>query len=151
MKKTYINEEGKRVLTDARKQEMLDYNARNMDKILAYQTEYKTRKYQSDPLNKMERNLKAAIRYAFRNTGWKLGSRLHMIVGLPFEDYKTWIESQFEDGMTWENYGIERGKWVIDHKIACSTATNEDEMISLFHWTNTQPMWQSDNVRKRNK
>lgn len=151
MKKTYINEEGKRVITEARKQQMREYNARNMEKILAYQTVYKTNKYQTDPLNKLERNLKAAIRYAFKNNGWKNGSRLHMIVGLPFEDYKIWIESQFEEGMDWNNYGKWTGQWVIDHKIACSTAKTEQEMISLFHWTNTQPLWQIDNVKKRNK
>ncbi len=62
------------------------------------------------------------------------------------------LESQFTEGMSWENYGSGKngdhvGSWHIDHK----------DPISKFkgdypnHYTNLQPMWSIDNMRKGNK
>ena len=46
--------------------------------------------------------------------------------------------------MSWEN----QGKWHIDHIIPLSSATNKDELYKLCHFTNLQPMWAIDNIRK---
>jgi len=47
--------------------------------------------------------------------------------------------------MTWESYG----KWHVDHIIPlCSAETNE-EIVDLCHYTNLQPLWTDENIRKR--
>jgi len=62
------------------------------------------------------------------------------------------LESQFAEGMSWENYGSGKngdhvGSWHIDHI----------DPISKFkgdypnHYTNLQPMWGIDNLKKGNK
>lgn len=151
MAKSYVKVDGKRILSDYRKEQMREYQKANYQAILDYQNEYKQRKLKENPLLQKERNVKSAIRYGFKKNGWDVGSRLYLIIGLTFEDYKKHIESQWEEGMTWDNYGIRQGQWVIDHIIPISSAQDEIELLKLFHYTNARPMWQDDNVRKSNK
>ena len=49
--------------------------------------------------------------------------------------------------MTWENHG----EWHLDHKTPISWATNEDEVYTLNHYENFQPLWAFDNRSKGNK
>ena len=51
--------------------------------------------------------------------------------------------------MTWENYGMYG--WHIDHKIPLCSANNETELLKLFHYTNLQPLWAEDNLKKNGK
>ena len=69
------------------------------------------------------------------------------LVGYSIEKLKKHIEKQFQEGMSWENYG----KWHIDHIIPISKATCEQDVFALYHFTNLRPMWASDNIRKSNK
>ena len=49
--------------------------------------------------------------------------------------------------MTWDNYG----QWHIDHIIPLSSAKTEMEIYELCKYTNLQPLWAVDNLRKNNK
>jgi hypothetical protein len=69
------------------------------------------------------------------------------IVGCTPEFLKEHLETQFIDGMTWGN----RSKWHIDHIIPLSSAKTEDELYKLCHYTNLQPLWAEDNLKKSNK
>jgi len=57
------------------------------------------------------------------------------------------IESQFVDGISWDNYG----KWHLDHRIPLSMAKTEEELYKLCHFTNLQPMWAEENLKKGSK
>ena len=46
--------------------------------------------------------------------------------------------------MTWENYG----EWHIDHIIPLDSANDENELYSLCYYTNLQPLWGNENIRK---
>jgi hypothetical protein len=69
------------------------------------------------------------------------------IVGCTSEFLKEHLENQFVDGMTWEN----RNEWHIDHIIPLSSAKTEEELYKLCHYTNLQPLWAEENLRKSNK
>ena len=63
---------------------------------------------------------------------------------------KAYLESQFTEGMTWENHGFGDDKWNIEHR-RCKKSFNfhnEEEIYMCFHWTNLQPMWQPENFDK---
>ena len=61
-----------------------------------------------------------------------------------------YIESQFTDGMSWDNYGFGDDKWHVDHRRPCESFdfNIEEEIFMCWHWTNLQPMWQPENLSK---
>jgi hypothetical protein len=66
---------------------------------------------------------------------------------------KQHIESQFQEGMTWENWGSGKYKWHIDHILPLSSfcLTDPKQLKLAFHYTNMQPLWEPDNLRKGSK
>lgn len=76
---------------------------------------------------------------------------------LPYtiEQLMNHLESQFEDGMTWENYGKGEGKWEIDHNIPDSwfnyKSVHDKEFKKSWALENLQPMWSLQNTSKNNR
>lgn len=67
-------------------------------------------------------------------------------VGCGLAQLVSHFESQFQDGMTWGNYGW----WEIDHVIPCASfdLTLDSEIRKCFHYTNLRPLKASENRRK---
>lgn len=64
-----------------------------------------------------------------------------------------YLESKWLIGMTWDNYGKGVEKWTLDHIKPLSVFNLEDksEQLAAVHYTNLQPLWWIDNIRKGNK
>lgn len=64
-----------------------------------------------------------------------------------------YLATMFTEGMTWQNHGRGSDKWHVDHIIACAEfdMNNEDEVKKCFHYSNYQPLWEPDNLRKSSK
>ncbi len=75
------------------------------------------------------------------------------LVGCSIEELKSYIESKFQDGMSWGNWGKGRGKWNVDHIVPCVSfdLTDPKEQKICFHWSNLQPLWEKDNLKKMTK
>ena len=66
-------------------------------------------------------------------------------LGCNIETFKKHNEQQFTEAMSWENYG----EWHIDHKIPLkNNKPSLEEVVQWLHYTNTQPMWTSENISK---
>ena len=68
-------------------------------------------------------------------------------LGCSIAEFKAHLESGFQAGMNWDNYG----KWHIDHIIPLKFHTpvpTIDIIKTRLHYTNTQPLWASDNISK---
>lgn len=65
------------------------------------------------------------------------------IIGCTIDFFASYLENQFKEGMTWGNYG----KWEIDHIIPCCLfdLTKENHQRVCFHYSNTRPLWKSEN------
>lgn len=116
------------------------------------QTREGTKKYikertQTDPIFKMKANIRCLIRDSMKRQGYTKRSKTHKILGCDFDIFKKHIERQFTKGMTWENHG----EWHYDHIIPMASAKTEEEVIKLNHYTNFQPLWAEDNLRKSDK
>jgi Zn ribbon nucleic-acid-binding protein/plasmid maintenance system antidote protein VapI len=68
------------------------------------------------------------------------------LLGCSISFLKIFLESKFKEGMTWENHG----EWHIDHIKPCASFNllDENEQKKCFHYTNLQPLWASENLRK---
>jgi hypothetical protein len=71
-------------------------------------------------------------------------------VGCAAEELKKHIESKFDSGMKWENYGT---YWEIDHIRPCASfdLTDREQFAQCFHYSNLQPLPVSVNRSKKDK
>lgn len=92
--------------------------------------------------NRIKKNIQQAYR-----RGGRLGEDMRSILGCSLSDFMKYIELQFKDGMSRENYG----EWELDHIIPISSAKSKEDVIRLCHYSNYQPLWRSENVKKGSK
>jgi hypothetical protein len=74
-----------------------------------------------------------------------------LLVGCDMPSLKAHLESFFQSGMSWGNYGNRRGNWSVDHIRPCASFNllEPEQQRQCFHYTNLQPMWHIDNILKR--
>lgn len=121
-----------------------EYYLKNKDSISRKQTIYMRNKCRSDPTFRLKQRCRKRIWAAFKENGYTKRSKSFSIIGCSKEFLVSHIEAQFKDGMEWDNYG----KWHVDHIIPLSSAETEDDVIRLCHYTNLQPLWAKDNLKK---
>lgn len=124
-----------------------EYNAQWKKANPEYLTKYYKERAAVDPAFKFINNLRV-------RQGAVLKGRASTTKGLGCtkEFLKEHMEKQFTEGMNWENYGHGEGKWTIDHKLPLDLIrTNPELTLQLIHYTNLQPMWFIDNIKKGKK
>jgi len=108
--------------------------------------EYIKQRLISDEDYRIGHNLRGRIRAAIKS-GVKTGDSIDLL-GCPVDTLKRHLESQFTEGMTWDNYGFYG--WHIDHIKPCASfdLTIDSEQKKCFHYSNLQPLWAKDNLQK---
>lgn len=124
-----------------------EYRKNNTEKLRKKQRAYQYKRRNNNILFKLISNIRHRIGNSIKNGGFKKSSRTASILGCTFEEFQIHIENQFTDGMTWVNYGL----WHLDHIYPVSMAESEDHLLQLNHYTNFQPLWAEENIRKSNK
>jgi hypothetical protein len=102
--------------------------------------------------NDSEFRLKKTIRSRFKKAvkeSWRSGSFIKSL-GCSISELKIYLESKFQKGMSWENYGT---YWEIDHiQPFCSAdLSNWKEVQSIIHYSNLQPICKKDHIQKTNE
>ena len=71
------------------------------------------------------------------------------LLGCSFETAREHIESLFQPGMSWNNYG----KWHMDHIIPCVSFDLRCpvQQLACCFYKNLQPLWAFDNMSKGGK
>jgi len=129
------------------KQKKKKYREENRDKIRKYHKEYCYNKNNSNIEFKLAKNLRGRLYTALKH-GYKSGSAVKDL-GCTIQEFKIHIENQFEEGMTWENYGLH--VWHLDHRIGLANfdLTKREDLLKACHYTNLKPMWAKDNICKK--
>jgi hypothetical protein len=100
----------------------------------------------NDPQFHMAKRLRAGLNKKLRKYRVDKVDKTLNLLGCNTEFFVKYLESKFEDGMSWDN----RHLWHIDHTIPCASfdLIQEEEQRKCFHYTNLQPLWASDNMSK---
>ena len=90
--------------------------------------------------------LRNRTRLAIKNNQ-KVGSAV-LDLGCTVDQLKVYLESKFLPGMTWKNWS--RAGWHIDHIIPLKffDLSNKEQFKKACHFSNLQPLWAVDNLRK---
>lgn len=113
-----------------------------------YKNEWTVKNYNNDSLFRLVQIVRARTRLFFKSKNTKKKNSTFDIIGCSPEFLKEHIEKQFTEGMSWDLLGSHIH---IDHIIPLSSAKTEEEIYKLCHYTNLQPLWANDNLRKSNK
>lgn len=161
--KDKINSKKREKYDDYQKQLGKEYRIKNKEHRKTINRAYKIKnkdlhnklnreRLKNDPIFKLKRNLRHRLKMALKDN--KIGSAIKDLgCDLPFLKY--FFELQFYPNpdtgemMTWENQGLHG--WHIDHITPMSSAKTEEELIKLCHYTNLQPLWAKDNLKKGDK
>ena len=106
-------------------------------------------RYYTDPKFHINHTISNRIRSSLKSG--KNGHRWESLVGYTLTELMEHLESKFQPGMTWDNYG----EWHIDHIIPISYfdySSYDDETFKIcWDLNNLQPLWAKDNLIKSNK
>lgn len=127
-----------------RKDSLKIWNRRRdvMDKRNAHHRAY----FKKNPNAKIAMRLRNRLFIALR--GIRKSKSAINLLGCSLDDFKIYLESRFEVGMSWENWS--KTGWHIDHIIPCAIfdLSKPEHQKRCFHFSNMQPMWASENQSK---
>jgi hypothetical protein len=114
-----------------------------------YKQKYKTGELRLSLNEKIKHALRTRLNDAL-NGRTKVGSAIKNL-NCSIEELKTYLESKFQEGMSWENHSLHG--WHIDHIVPLASFNLEDpeELKKACHYTNLQPLWAEDNLKKATK
>lgn len=133
-RKNYHEGEGK----EKAKQQYL----KNKDKWRVYNKrslEKRKERMKSDPAYRRSRKLRFWLWYSLRRSSTDKEQSWLKHVGCSKKEFIDHIESQFVEGMSWDNWTLDG--WHLDHIIPVTKGGTN-------HYTNLQPLWAFDNLSK---
>jgi len=153
------------------------WREKNKEKVIAKQREYyhknrdsinakRRARYKGNP-EARKRNVTRVTNYRDSNITYRINcyissavrgsvkdkyrSKVFDLLGYSLNQLMAHLESQFQEGMTWENHG----EWHIDHiRPVCSfnfESKNDKEFKECWALSNLRPLWAIDNLRKGGK
>jgi hypothetical protein len=139
--------------THKRKMKKQRKNYYNLNKkiLVKKHTDYCKKRALVDINFRLRKSLSSTLHSALSGN-WKSGQTMDLLA-CSIEYFRQHLEAQFTEGMSWENRGRgwnNKKEWHIDHiyPLASFDLTNLEERKIAFHWSNQQPMWAKDNLKK---
>lgn len=137
------------ILAQKRSQPNTRYATKKAE-ILKQQAVYVKRREQTDPGFRILRRLRGRCRDVLVKQRADKAGTTRELFGAPVEFVRQHLEAQFRPGMTWANHGRGPDRWHIDHIKPCAAfdLTDPAQQRACFHWTNLQPLWETENLSK---
>lgn len=131
------------------KERKRSYYLENQAKIRLYNVAYVKNRKEKDPIFRLSSNLRARLTMAIRHQGIEKHTSFAAAYGCSKTELKIHLESKFVPGMDWSNYS--RTGWHVDHIIPLASAKTIEDLYKLSHFSNLQPLWATENLRKGKK
>jgi hypothetical protein len=127
---------------DKLKEQRKVYRETNKDKL----HKYDMYRYKNNIKRKLSCRLRSRLRDVIKNN-YKSGSAVKDL-GCTIDELKSYLESKFQNGMTWDNWSLYG--WHIDHikPLASFDLSDRKQLLEACHYTNLQPLWAKDNLAK---
>ena len=109
----------------------------------------------TDPTYSLVNNVRARLGLFLKSRDIRKTNSTFAMVGCTPEFLKKYLEKQFyphpttNEKMTWKNHS--KYGWHVDHKLPMDLAMTSEDVEELSHYTNLQPMWATENLKKSNK
>jgi len=125
------------------------YYQKNREKHIQANWRYAKRRKAKDIQYRLAMNLRSRLNKVLKKEVSDISAVRHL--GCTTAELVRHLESKFQPGMTWDNYG--KTGWHVDHikPLTRFDLTEETEVVKAVHYTNLQPLWAVDNIRKSNK
>ena len=162
-KKTWYEKNKNRINAQSRKKQKMPkykiaksisdkkYYEKHKDEINSKRKGYVKKRYNKDLCFRLTVILRSRL-HKIISGKMKKGSAVQDL-GCSISYLLTYLESKFQPGMNWQNWS--KYGWHIDHIIPLVTiktaADKEDQIKIVCHYTNLQPLWAEENLKKSNK
>lgn len=133
----------------ANKEKKLDYAKKNRKRRSETARVYRANRLATDTCYRLASRLRGRLYRAVRHI-YKTGSAVRDL-GCSIPALKAYLESKFQPGMSWSNYG--RYGWHIDHirPLILFDLSDRSQLLQACNYTNLQPLWAQDNLKKGRK
>lgn len=127
------------------KEYLKDYNKKNKNKIMEKKKIYHNYKLETDPIYNINNNIRTYVRKTL--TKDYKPARTEELLGCKINDFKKYLEDQFDENMNWDNYGK---YWQVDHILPVVYFNMVDPVEQKICWNymNLRPCEASENLRK---
>ena len=127
------------------------YYAENREQVIERNNNYERERRQRDPIFRLLLNTKGAVYKALvREGGGKYGSTTLDALPFTIPELKAHLESQFDETMTWENYG---NHWHVDHIYPLSAlpydSLEHPHFSLVWDLKNLRPLSAHENLTKQ--
>jgi hypothetical protein len=128
------------------------YYQANKDRIAKRGKTYQNKRRATDPAYRMKCSVGGAVRAALKKQGTIKGGQTFSALPYTPTDLVEHLEKQFDDKMSWENYGT---YWHLDHIYPQSLlpydSLDHPNFQKCWALDNLQPLEKMENIRKSNK
>tara|TARA_R110001632_G_scaffold142396_1_gene258402 strand:- start:29 stop:679 length:651 start_codon:yes stop_codon:yes gene_type:complete len=121
----------------------------NQKRVTTNLNKNRKRRYDTDMMFRLKTHIGNRLKVYLKKNNLQKNNTTQNIIGCSPQELRDHLESQFTDGMSWNNYGFYG--WHVDHIIPMASAKTEKELHKLNHYSNLQPLWAEDNIKKGDK
>lgn len=116
------------------------WRTENRPKLNEWQKKYLTTNIQA----KLRHNIRSRLNKVVGNPGNSINN-----LGCSVSEFIIYLEEMFQAGMNWNNYG----EWHLDHikPLSKFDLTDERQFKEAVHYSNLQPLWAIENIKKGNR
>lgn len=127
-----------------------EYRLSHLKEANAFARKYLRENYYTNVPFRLRRLLRRSL-YGYLKQGSTRSVSAVRHLGCSVQELKFYLESKFQVGMSWKNWGI--NGWHIDHirPLSSFDFSNGEEARLACHYTNLQPLWAKDNLTKSDK